>query len=54
MNDCTAYPNPLLADFLACYGKFFDPSEGYPRDPLAGEAWHGVITEVASEAIIDN
>jgi hypothetical protein len=54
MNDCTACPNPWLADFVACCGKLFDPSEGYPRDPLAGEAWHGVITEVASEAIIDN
>jgi hypothetical protein len=50
----TACPNPWLAVFVACCGKLFDPSEGYPRDPLAGEAWHGVITEVASEAIIDN
>jgi len=50
----TACLNPWLADFVACYDKLFDPSEGYPWDPLAGEAWHGVITEVASEAIIDN
>jgi hypothetical protein len=32
---CTACPNPWLADFVACYGKPYDPSESYSREPLA-------------------
>jgi hypothetical protein len=31
----TACPNPWLADFVACYGKPYDPSESYSREPLA-------------------
>jgi 16S rRNA G966 N2-methylase RsmD len=31
----TACPNPWLAEFVACYGKPYDPSESYSREPLA-------------------
>jgi hypothetical protein len=31
----TACPNPWLGDFVACYGKPYDPSASYSREPLA-------------------
>ena len=31
----TACPNPWLAEFVACYGKPFDPAAKYSREPLA-------------------
>jgi len=31
----TACPNPWLADFVACYGKPYDPAAPYAREPLA-------------------
>lgn len=31
----TACPNPWLADFLKHYGKAYDPSEEYAREPMA-------------------
>ena len=31
----TACPNPWLAEFVACYGKPYDPAESYSREPLA-------------------
>jgi hypothetical protein len=31
----TACPNPWLTDFVACYGKPYDPEVKYSREPLA-------------------
>jgi 16S rRNA G966 N2-methylase RsmD len=31
----TACPNPFLEDFVRCFGKPYDPSQPYKREPLA-------------------
>jgi hypothetical protein len=31
----SAYPSPWLVDFVACYGKPYDPSASFSREPLA-------------------
>jgi hypothetical protein len=58
----TACPNPWLADFVACYGKPYDPSEPYSREPLAIDVSvgktdqlykaHGYHTKVPHLAIV--
>jgi len=37
----TACPNPWSGNFVACYGKPYDPSEGYPPGAAGGRsvAW---------------
>lgn len=37
----TACPNPFLAEFVRTYGKPFDPSERYDREPLAIDVSEG-------------
>lgn len=58
----TACPNPWLGDFVACYGKPYDPSESYSREPLAIDVSvgktdqlykaHGYHTKVPHLAIV--
>lgn len=58
----TACPNPWLGDFVACYGKPYDPSESYSREPLAVDVSvgktdqlykaHGYHTKVPHLAIV--
>ena len=37
----TACPNPFLADFIRCYGRPYDASEPYHREPLAVDVSEG-------------
>ncbi len=37
----TACPNPFLADFIRCYGRPYDPSQPYHREPLAVDVSEG-------------
>jgi len=37
----TACPNPFIADFIKHYGKPFDPSEPYSREPFAADVSEG-------------
>ncbi|MEA1051895.1 DNA methyltransferase [Lamprobacter modestohalophilus] len=58
----TACPNPWLRDFIACYGKPYDPCESYSREPLAIDVSvgktdqlykaHGYHTKVPHLAIV--
>jgi hypothetical protein len=58
----TACPNPFLADFVGIYGKPYDPSERYERDPFAVDVSvgksdalykaHGYHTKVPHLAIV--
>ena len=58
----TACPNPFLADFIACYGKPYDPNDGYHREPFAVDVSegktdplytaHGYHTKVPHKAIM--
>lgn len=58
----TACPNPFLADFVRVYGKAYDPSEEYEREPFAVDVSvgktdqlykaHGYHTKVPHLAIV--
>jgi DNA modification methylase/predicted RNA-binding Zn-ribbon protein involved in translation (DUF1610 family) len=58
----TACPNPFLEDFVRCYGKPYDPSEEYRREPFAVDVSvgktdqlykaHGYHTKVPHLAIV--
>jgi 16S rRNA G966 N2-methylase RsmD len=58
----TACPNPFLAEFIRCYGRPYDPNDGYHREPLAVDvsqgktdplyAAHSYHTKVPYKAII--
>ena len=58
----TACPNPFLADFVSAYGKPYDPSVPYDRDPFAVDTSvgktdalykaHGYHTKVPHLAIV--
>ena len=58
----TACPNPFLADFVRVYGKPYDPTERYERDPFAVDTSvgktdalykaHGYHTKVPHLAIV--
>src|SRR5688572_23837451 len=37
----TACPNPFLADFIRCYGKPYDSSQPYRRQPYAADVSEG-------------
>jgi len=37
----TACPNPFIADFIQHYGKPYDPSEPYSREPFAADVSEG-------------
>jgi hypothetical protein len=37
----TACPNPFLADFIKYYGKPYDPTEPYSREPFAADVSEG-------------
>ncbi|WP_420239631.1 DNA methyltransferase [Telmatobacter bradus] len=37
----TACPNPFIADFIRCYGKPYDPSKPYSREPFATDVSEG-------------
>jgi DNA modification methylase len=37
----TACPNPFIADFIKHYGKPYDPSEPYSREPFAADVSEG-------------
>lgn len=37
----TACPNPFIGDFIAHYGRPYDPSEGYKREPYAADVSEG-------------
>jgi DNA modification methylase/predicted RNA-binding Zn-ribbon protein involved in translation (DUF1610 family) len=37
----TACPNPFLEDFMRCYGKTYDPSVPYHREPFATDVSEG-------------
>jgi len=37
----TACPNPFIADFITCYGKPYDPSKPYSREPFAADVSEG-------------
>jgi DNA modification methylase len=37
----TACPNPFIADFIRCYGKPYDPSVAYTREPFAVDVSEG-------------
>lgn len=37
----TACPNPFLEDFIRCYGKPYDPSVPYHREPMAADVSEG-------------
>jgi hypothetical protein len=37
----TACPNPFLADFIKLYGKPYDPSKSYSREPFAVDVSEG-------------
>ncbi len=37
----TACPNPFIADFLCHYGKPYEPSESYNREPFAADVSEG-------------
>lgn len=37
----TACPNPFLEDFVRCYGKPYDPTEPYHREPFAVDVSEG-------------
>lgn len=37
----TACPNPWLADFVAHYGRLYDPAEKYAREPMAIDVSEG-------------
>jgi hypothetical protein len=39
----TACPNPFLEDFVRCYGKPYDPTEPYHREPFAVDVSEGKI-----------
>lgn len=58
----TACPNPFLADFVRVYGKAYDPTEAYDREPFAVDVSagktdqlykaHGYHTKVPHLAIV--
>ncbi len=58
----TACPNPFLEEFVRCYGRTYDPSERYQRDPFAVDTSvgktdalykaHGYHTKVPHLAIV--
>jgi predicted RNA methylase len=58
----TACPNPFLEDFVRCYGKPYDPDEGYKREPFTVDVSvgktdqlykaHGYHTKVPHLAIV--
>jgi len=37
----TACPNPFLSDFVKQYGRPYDPSDGYKREPFAADVKEG-------------
>ena len=37
----TACPNPFIADFIKLYGKTYDPSKPYSREPFAADVSEG-------------
>lgn len=37
----TACPNPFIEDFIAYYGRRYDPAEGYKREPYAADVSEG-------------
>jgi hypothetical protein len=37
----TACPNPFIGDFIAHYGRPYDPAEGYSREPYATDVSEG-------------
>ena len=58
----TACPNPFIADFIKHYGKPYDPSEPYSREPFAADVSqsrnspivnaHSYATKVPPEAVL--
>lgn len=42
----TACPNPFIEDFIACYGRQYDPAEGYKREPYAADVSEGKNNQI--------